>query len=555
MAPAPGDAGEALPARGSQPRTHRQFWFEETNGLPRSVVLAFFLSSWAESFPMTAFTALLTDEIGMSLSTITTYYAVSFLPYMWKPAFGWVSDSFPIFGMHRIPYITASAVGSASAYLAFAFQVRSAPGAFAAALCLQSCGAFLQLMIGGFLVDLARKDVSNSVALQSVVNAANWMGTLLAQVMALFIYAHGGGGGAAITSRPAIALTSAAPALIALLAPFLPEVRQADAPRCRCALSYDGVRFAATIVVLQGNLVLIGCQSLMGFDVWRWSVVSTVSASACLLAAAHLPRGWRRERQETAEPILQATQATEGARQSAWWWVRLCAFCFAVNAIPKSSVAIGQFQFTVFTAGSYQALGIISSAASILASLVFGKTFHRRGLGRLFGVSALVAAVAGLAPWPFVGVALHVADSGQQLWSMAGALGVTATVLGAFASLFSVLPVDALVTTASGSLRVDRSCTAYAAFLSCYSFGATVGGLATSPLLEALGLTGKNWTALPQWIAATAAARLLVLPLLLLLPAPQAQGPAPGQLEADPTRRAGQEECEVSLAGAGRDSA
>lgn len=59
------------------------------------------LISWLETFPILAYQSLLNDDLRMPLSMISSYYAVTFMPFMWKPLFGWVSDNLPIAGYHR----------------------------------------------------------------------------------------------------------------------------------------------------------------------------------------------------------------------------------------------------------------------------------------------------------------------------------------------------------------------------------------------------------------------------------------------------------------------
>lgn len=212
-------------------------------------------------------------------------------------------------------------------------------------------------------------------------------------------------------------------------------------------------------------------------------------------------------------------QSTSEPELGAFRWARICVFCLVVNALPTSGVAVGQLQFAVFEPESYQALGIISSLTSLCASLAFGGGFNRRRLLVTIAGAMLMAAAVGLAPLPFIFAVDHRADTEKfDLWSSPGALGVGASVLGSVATMFTVLPVDTLVTSASGGESKDQSSTALAFFLSWYSLGATVGGLISAPILQAIGLDGHSWQALPAWVVTTAFLKLFVLVLLPLLP-------------------------------------
>merc|ERR1719272_216320 len=86
-------------------------------------------------------------------------------------------------------------------------------------------------MVGAFLVDVARRNVTSAASLQSLAFTAKWSGTFTSQVSALLVYARGPGGslqvsGGMLTARQAIALTAVAPSLIALSVPWLRETRQ-----------------------------------------------------------------------------------------------------------------------------------------------------------------------------------------------------------------------------------------------------------------------------------------------------------------------------------------
>jgi len=495
---------------------------------------------------MTAYTSLLNEDIGMSLTVITEYYAITYLPWMWKPLFAWISDNLPIGGLHRKPYILISAAGSATSYVITAVLVRSVAGIFAATFCRAICNAFLQLMVGAFLVDVARDDVRNSAALQSLVNAAKWLGTFVASCMALVVYAHGSAE-EIIGARTAVGLTALGPALIAGLVLFMREsvvdasarateeeavdaserateeeavVDTEPAPVFKCAS--EDLRFAVTVGIIQLNLIVIGCQSLMPQKTWlRTLMIAALVSASILIVAYHRVVHRLCQRRGSEQKAPDGDEAATEKLQNPFSWVRLCVFCFSVNAIPSSSVAVGTLEFTALTPEAYQTLQIVGSLSSLCASLVFGSSFNRRALTCVFLGATSIAFIVGLAGLPF-SIALSASDGKQPLDSQIGLWALASTVLGGIASLFMVLPVDTLVTSASGQLGSQRSATAYAILLSYYSFGATVGGLLASALLVPMGLdgcvNGSSCDALPEWVALTAFLKLLVFPLLLLIP-------------------------------------
>jgi len=522
-----------------------------SDGLPITVLLAYFLISWGESFPITAYMALLNDDLHLSLSTITTFYAVTYMPFMWKPLFGWISDSFSFNGYRRIPYVLMTSIGWAISLVVLAYFVHTGPAVFIVYFCCGVFNAFLQLVVGTFLVDMARCDPGRSTKLQGHANSGKWAGTLSAQLLALVCYAQNSGSSeakaASISPREAIALTALAPVLIAVLAFFLPERREFESGASGCVLTRTSIskswNHAATVAVAQANFILIGCQTLMNFHVWLWSVIALACVSSCILGALYC-----RHSISTACRNTGAIQADAVKLRHNFHWTRLCLFCFTVNALPTSGVAVGQLQYAVFGMGSFQGLSIIASLTSLVASLLFSG-FGRWSLRNVFIVSTLIAVFVGLTPLAFAVAATECSTVVRtSLFTGVGVLGVAASLLGGLASIFTILPLDALVTYSSGCVGGDKSSTAYAILLSVCSFGATVGGLISAPILEAMGLDGTHWSKLPTWIVVTALLKLLGLPLLLIVPfSPPAPAEFPqASLLAHPEEGGGVENLRIS---------
>eukprot|EP00930_Biecheleria_cincta_P017952 TRINITY_DN14129_c0_g1_i2.p1 TRINITY_DN14129_c0_g1~~TRINITY_DN14129_c0_g1_i2.p1 ORF type:complete len:524 (-),score=54.18 TRINITY_DN14129_c0_g1_i2:188-1759(-) len=486
--------------------------------LPTTVTLVYFLISWSETFPTLAYTALLNDELQLSLSTITTFYAVTYMPFMWKPAFGWISDHFPIWGYRRIPYIIVMSLGSATANIVLACFVSSAQALFVVVFCRAICDSFLQLIVGAFLVDVARSDLSKSAKLQALANAAKWAGSLVATLMALACYSPGSGraglGAATSWARPAIAATAAAPALICILAPFLPEKRVLTDTAGRHAVSRESKIFFSVVAIAQLNFIIISCQTFLNFSAWLVliSIAGFISVPAIVVLMCCGRSG-----------VVNSEQ-----QQYKYRWAGICIVCFIMSALPSSAVAVGQLQYAQFDVTSYQILNIIGSVANLCASCAFAR-FGGWNLRRMFIASTLLAVAVGLTPLGFAEATGDSVKAHTSLLSEVGAWSIGAAVLGGFGSIFAILPIDTLATYSSGCVSASRSSTSYAILLSFQSFGGTAGGLVTAPVLHALGLDGVHWHALATWIIITALLRLTALPLVLLLlvlPEPATRGAA-----------------------------
>lgn len=528
---ASGTEAAAQAACGASPTGLQRRWplrRREAGELPSIVLLAYFLIAWLESFPLLAYKELMVDELHMALPLITTFYAVTFLPFMWKPVYGWLSDSLPIFGRRRTPYIFASSLGTGVFQMATARYAHTVEGLFGLYFALQACLAMLQFMVGSFLVDLAAKEGGSPVVLQGAANAAKWAGSLAAQLSALLVY--GGGTETAFGARTAVAGGALAPLLLAVLAPLLPEERESSLGCVqRCASppwrKPETAGLTVTVAIAQANFVLIGCQQLMSFDTWWRAVALCVPASTAIVVVLHCAS----IRRAAAAPDGSGAVGRRSSLSRLLRWPRLCLVCFLVPTMPSSSVAVDQLQFVALRKGSYQALGIVAAAASVAASCAFSGSFRSRGLRFAFVASALLAALLSMAALPFALTASHGAHD-QDLLSPAGMWGVASSVVGAFGSLWTVLPMDALMTAASASAG-SRSSIAYGVLLSCYDFGGTASGLIAAPVLRATGLGAgnENWDSLPYWVVGTALLRLLVV--LALLPL------ISSELEARPPER------------------
>ena len=147
-------------------------------------------------------------------------------------------------------------------------------------------------MVGSFLVDVARRDELNAGALQSLATAAKWTGALASQLVARSV--------PLLSPRAAIEVTALAPALLALVAFFLPDVRNSE-PVQRVRSGPEAVFGCLALLILQGNLVLIGCQNLTYFmEEERWRTALIVTATCSLLFMLILFLHFSRRRQ----PIL-----------------------------------------------------------------------------------------------------------------------------------------------------------------------------------------------------------------------------------------------------------
>eukprot|EP00929_Paragymnodinium_shiwhaense_P053285 TRINITY_DN26669_c0_g1_i1.p1 TRINITY_DN26669_c0_g1~~TRINITY_DN26669_c0_g1_i1.p1 ORF type:complete len:490 (+),score=81.38 TRINITY_DN26669_c0_g1_i1:91-1560(+) len=453
------------------------------------------LMSWTESWPLMALSQLF-QELDMGVPDITNYEAVVFLPWCLKPLYGLLADSVRIHKSHRRAYILLTTAGSAACYLATGLLVRSQAELYVVSLVRTACEAFLQLLLGAVLVDVAQDDLSKATSLQSYFNAALWLGTLAAQGMYYF-YARGSQDFVP-NARRTISMTAVAPALLAILCLLkLPETAEHVEERSvGSEVKFERRKFFVVIALLQANLILISCRSLMAEDTFSRAIFCSFVLSVGLIGIVF---------HKVVKRSLCPEAAAEYARtqdEICFRWGRLAVFLFLVGAIPTSTVALGQAQFMKFRQDELTEVNILGSVCSCFAALAFAGTRRIPGLRRVFAICAVVAAAAVLVWLPFAKELAEV-DGKVSVHSRLGALLVMGTISGSVASLWTVLPVDTCITAASGQLDSQQKATAYGTLLSFYASGATAGGFIASPIVQYLGLDSKSWAALPEWIVVT----------------------------------------------------
>eukprot|EP00049_Salpingoeca_infusionum_P015127 m.290702 g.290702 ORF g.290702 m.290702 type:complete len:709 (-) comp15817_c0_seq3:3164-5290(-) len=129
-------------------------WFQ----VPRQlglVLLCMFLVGFVEAFAMNAFGYWLQYDIGIEPAAQSTFYATIFIPWALKPLYAWLSDSAPVFGRRRKPYLMLASLLSASLYLTLAFAVHTSTGALYVTLLRTASNACVEILLGVMLVEYA----------------------------------------------------------------------------------------------------------------------------------------------------------------------------------------------------------------------------------------------------------------------------------------------------------------------------------------------------------------------------------------------------------------
>lgn len=190
------------------------------NNIPPALIAMYFINAFVQAFPDTAMAVWLNVKIAMPQSEQSNFYSFIFLPTFLKPAFGWISDNFPVCGSHRRAYIIIASLGTSCMYFLQATVVTTSAAAFGVTFVRSFFSSFSELMLGAVLVSVASRNPSRSGAIQSVAFSARSIGSLSAYLIGLSLYS------CSSTTTPAqaeriIGLTGFLPLLNIVLVCFL----------------------------------------------------------------------------------------------------------------------------------------------------------------------------------------------------------------------------------------------------------------------------------------------------------------------------------------------
>ena len=127
-----------------------------------------------------AVTFFLKDSLGLNPAEVATITGITFIPWIVKPIYGFISDGFPIFGYRRRPYIIASGILGAISWLVLAFIVNDILVAVVALLMASLSVAISDVIVDSMVVERAREEsVAQAGSLQSLCWGVSALGGLI----------------------------------------------------------------------------------------------------------------------------------------------------------------------------------------------------------------------------------------------------------------------------------------------------------------------------------------------------------------------------------------
>jgi folate/biopterin transporter len=160
----------------------------------------------------------LKDELRLGPAEVAALVGIAMLPWTIKPFYGLISDSFPIFGYRRRPYLVISSLLSASAWLVMAFLVKTPLLATVAIAMTSLAVACSDAITDAVVVQRARTESAGDAgSLQAFSWAATSVGMIASAYLGGFLLERLG-------ARTVFEITATLPLLITLAAFSISEL-------------------------------------------------------------------------------------------------------------------------------------------------------------------------------------------------------------------------------------------------------------------------------------------------------------------------------------------
>ncbi len=201
-----------------------KLFFGQKPSLELTAILMVYFVQGIVGLARLAVSFFLKDELGLGPAEVSALVGVAALPWMIKPAFGFISDGLPLFGYRRRPYLILSGLLGTCSWGLMATVVHT-PWAAAAAIALSSLSvAFSDVIVDSVVVERARKEsLATAGALQSLSWGASALGGLTTAYFSGSLLQQ-------FNARTVFGITATFPLIVALVAWLISEERNLERP-------------------------------------------------------------------------------------------------------------------------------------------------------------------------------------------------------------------------------------------------------------------------------------------------------------------------------------
>ncbi|GBG28937.1 Hypothetical Protein FCC1311_051582 [Hondaea fermentalgiana] len=379
------------------------------SALPWPVLVVSFLNAFVLSFPMNFFGQFISAEIGMTPTQFTQYYALTFLPFSFKPLYAYMAERIRVCGSGRRGYLVFCNVMISACMLVMATIAEEVWHVFVIGFLQNFFEAAAGMVVGLILIDAACIDQQEIPNLQAEQTLWRYMGTFTALLLSLpvsgcFSYAW--------DNRTALIVSAMIPLLSATAAQWLPKRSRTDVQNVGAlgdpesgsdtdeqyavhlvqhdlvrdedveaseevvgASSQDGVKasverqalmlFVPTLVLFELVAIAVGVHGNFAaagkLGAWHGLVgFFAVSLVAWIVAAGVGVYRWGDVTNVRALLVISVP----------------CIYLFVVDAVPSSMDAMSSYKYHVFRSQcDLQALSLFSTAARIGGLFAYRRFF------------------------------------------------------------------------------------------------------------------------------------------------------------------------------------
>lgn len=468
--------------------------------LPAGLLALYALNALADTFPLTATAQWLNTEIRMSQATQSMFYAAVFVPYSFKPIYGWLSEALkPYFARPRLFLYVAATLCEACLYVVCGMTTRTVSGAFGTVLSREIFAACAEMMLSACLADAAAREGGSAARAQSEATAARWGGTIAAYGLKLWTYRCGSSSRApnsrlVLSSNAAILLPAALVAFVFGEKAFVGDDRTKkdvvaeepkDDDKCRKRA------MASCLVVAQVACAWVAVKDLMVSHhhriVWRWILYALGTIGGLLYAFTNPALCFFEKREDSGENLGNSIAAPS-------------ALILSLNAAPTAGIQISNLELYLFFERKpcFAPYSELAAAASSVLGCVFFSRVMSTSSKKSVASLTLLSAVASLAYSPLA----KCADGGRPTKGFdAFTYDVVVRALDAFCSELALLARTSFVL--SCALAVPETSGSrpaiYGSFLALADAGASMSGWISAPLVAKAGITYGDFHRLP-WL-------------------------------------------------------
>jgi MFS family permease len=159
----------------------------------------------------------LKDELLLSPVQMSAIIGIGSLPWMIKPLYGFISDSLPLFGYHRKPYLVLSGIIGCAAWVCLGTVVHTSSTATIMIVLASLSVAISDVIVDSIVVERARSESEAKIgSLQSICWGSSAVGALCTAYLSGLLLEY-------FTTRTVFLITASFPLIVSSVAWFIAE--------------------------------------------------------------------------------------------------------------------------------------------------------------------------------------------------------------------------------------------------------------------------------------------------------------------------------------------